>query len=270
MIIKKPDTAFEPEDLIKQSIARYGNQIAVACSFGKDSMTVLHMALKYKPDIKVIFNNTGVEFPETIEYKEKIKKLWNLNLIETTPYKNMTFWKCADKYGLPNTRDNRHKIHSPRCCYYCKERPAIDAYREHKIIAVLTGLTKAESRNRAFLITGMDNGLKEKDGIGYCGQRYFAKSIGVWRIHPIAYWTEEEVFAYLKKNNIPLNPVYTKWEGTYNRCGCLPCTAYFSWEGKLSKSHPTLYKNLKERERRFKWKQKKKNKDLKNMPKRKL
>ena len=237
---------FEAEDLIKQSIKRYGDDIAVACSFGKDSIIVLYMALKYKPDIKVIFNNTGIEFPETIKYKEEITKKWNLNLIETKPYKNMTFWKCVDKYGLPNTRSNKHKIHSPKCCYYLKEKPAILKYKELGIRAVLTGLTKAESRNRALLITRMDNGFDEKEGIGFCGQRYFAKSWGIWKIHPLAYWKEEEVFKYIKDNNIPLNPVYTKWNKIYKRCGCLPCTAYLDWEKKLGKTHPKLYRKLKQ------------------------
>lgn len=240
--------AFEPEVLIEEAIKRYGDNIAVACSFGKDSIIVLYMALKIKPNIKVIFNNTGIEFPETLKYKEQIKKLWNLNLIETEPYKNMTFWKCVDKYGLPNTRDNKHKIHSPRCCYYLKEKPAINKYRELGIKAVLTGLTKAESRNRALLVASMDNIVKEKDGIGFCGQRYFAKSLQIWRLHPIVYWTEKQVFKYIKINNIPLNPVYIKWNKLYTRCGCLPCTAYLDWEYKLSRSHPKLYKILKQKQ----------------------
>lgn len=243
--ITKPANAFEPEELIKELVKRYGDDLAVACSFGKDSIVVLYMALKFKPDIKVIFNDTGVEFPETIRYKNKLKKLWNLNLFETKPWKGMTFWKCLDKYGLPQIRSNNSKIHSPRCCYYCKEKPAIEEYKRLKVRCVLTGLTKAESRNRALLITKMDNGNDEKEGIGFCGQRYYVKSWGIWKAHPIAYWTEEEVFAYIKQNKIPLNPVYKKWNKIYKRCGCLPCTAYIDWEKKLSKSHPKLYNYIK-------------------------
>jgi phosphoadenosine phosphosulfate reductase len=74
-------------DIIKQGIKRYGNHSAVACSFGKDSMVVLYMALRVNPDIKVIFNNSGVEFPETIRIKNRLKSDWNLNLIETKPDK---------------------------------------------------------------------------------------------------------------------------------------------------------------------------------------
>lgn len=248
MGINKPFEAFEPEQLIQEAIKRYGDSLAVACSFGKDSIVVLHMALKYKPDVKVVFSNTLIEFPETIAYKDKIKEEWNLNLTETRPYKDMTFWKCVDKYGLPNTRSNKHKIHSPRCCYYLKEKPAIELYKKLGIRAVLTGLMKSESRNRALLITKMDNGNDEKDGIGFCGQRYFVKSWGIWKLHPIAYWTCDEVWNYIEQNKIPVNQVYVKWNGIYNRCGCLPCTAYLDWEKKLSKSHPGLYRILKKKQ----------------------
>ena len=45
---------------------------AVACSFGKDSMLVLYMIRQIYPDVKVIFCNTGVEYPETIAFKKRM------------------------------------------------------------------------------------------------------------------------------------------------------------------------------------------------------
>jgi tRNA(Ile)-lysidine synthase TilS/MesJ len=76
----------DAEKLTKQAIERYGENLAVACSFGKDSMVVLDMARKINPNVKVVFNNTGVEFPETIQFKNEMVKKWKLNLIETQPY----------------------------------------------------------------------------------------------------------------------------------------------------------------------------------------
>ena len=67
----------------------------------------------------------------------------------------------------------------------------------------------------------------------------------MWKLHPIAHWTENMVWDYINENNIPINPVYTKWKGIYKRCGCLPCTAYLDWERKLSKTHNKLYMYLK-------------------------
>ena len=237
---------FEAEDLIKQAIDRYSDRVAVACSFGKDSMVVLHMALKHNPNIKVLFHNTGIEFPETIQFKDKMVKEWRLNIIETKPYKDMTFWKCVDKYGLPEFRSGKSKYHSPRCCYYLKEKPAMNIFKKEGIFAIFTGIMKEESRQRAIKLTMYDNMNKTFDDISFCGQRYYAKNWDVWKYHPIANWKEKEIWDYIKKNNIPVNEVYSKWDGLYKRCGCLPCTAYLDWEKKLSKSHNKLYLKLKE------------------------
>jgi len=240
---------FEAEDLIRESIERYDDKIIVACSFGKDSLVVLHLALKYKPDIKVVFNNTGIEFPETIKFKNKIKKLWKLNLIETEPYKDMTFWKCLDKYGLPTARGGKKKHHSPRCCYYLKEKPALLLYKKLKIKAILTGITRWESRVRN-LVFHKYNNLKNSEDmpIGTCGQRYFSKTWGIWKIHPIMDWKEKKVWNYIRKHKLPVNPVYNKWGGIHKRVGCLPCTAYLDWEKTLSKSHPKLFRLLKQKQ----------------------
>ena len=67
----------------------------VSCSFGKDSITVLHLILKYRPDIPVVFNNTFVQHPETYIYMKEMKELWNLNLFETYPLDGWDFFKVS-------------------------------------------------------------------------------------------------------------------------------------------------------------------------------
>jgi len=73
---------FEAEELIRKVVEEY-KRPCVSWSGGKCSTVVLHMALKIKPDILVIFNDTGVEFPETYAYVNKMAKEWNLNLLRT-------------------------------------------------------------------------------------------------------------------------------------------------------------------------------------------
>ena len=207
------------------------------------------MAQKYKRDILTIFNNSGVEFIETNQFKKRMVKEWGINLIETHPEKGEGYWDCIKKYGLPRMRGKgRGGSNVPRCCYYCKEKPANKIYKKLKIKAVLTGIMAEESRQRKLLITRYDNAEDEKDSIKMCGQRYYSSSWDQWKYHPIAYWKEEDVWNYIKENDIPMNEVYFKWNGVYDRCGCLPCTAYIGWERKLSKTHPKLYRLLKKYE----------------------
>jgi len=105
------------EKIIDNFIFLFKNQ-SVACSFGKDSIVVLHLALKQKPDIPVHFANTLVQYPETYAYAKKMVELWKLNIFETTPHLNWNFFKVADKYGLPDG-----KKRSDMCCDYLKDIP---------------------------------------------------------------------------------------------------------------------------------------------------
>ncbi len=237
---------FEALDLVKQAIIRHGDNIAVACSFGKDSMAVLHMALSVKSDIPVIFENTGVEFVETIRFKNRMKVEWNINLYETKPLK--TFWQCIEEYGLPKTRKRGGKgSNAPKCCFYLKEKPALILQRELGINAIFTGLQACESNSRSLIAMRYDNKkapYMSKDDVEFCSQRWYTRSTNVWNYHPIMLWSTEQVWEYTAKNKIPINEVYTKWDGIYPRCGCLPCTAYLSWGKRLSISHPRLYNHL--------------------------
>jgi len=237
---------FDPETIIKQTIDRYGDKIFIACSFGKASTIVLHMALKYKSDIKVIFENTGCQPKEIYNYKQMIVNEWNVDLIETVPHKNMTFWKLVKKFGLPTMRKNGGSgSNAPRCCYYLKERPAEILYKKHATKAVITGIMANENYSRRLLQKRYDNHYRKYDDIEMCAQRYFAPSQNLWKIHPIMHWTQSDLIEYQRKHNIPQNEFYSKWGGIYKRSGCLPCTAYSQWEKRLSVSHPKLYSRLK-------------------------
>jgi phosphoadenosine phosphosulfate reductase len=220
--------------VIDKQLRELGHNIAVAWSGGKDSTLVLWFVLQRYPDIPVIFNNTGIEYPETIAFVREITSAWSLNLFETKPIK--TFWQCVDEYGFPHVKNSRSKTKTangsaptPRCCYWLKERPAQLAYREVKAKGIFTGITAVENRNRQLVAIQH----------GTC---YRLKKTGLTQIHPILYWTENEVRQFHSDNNIPLNEVYSKG---CDRCGCSCCTAFLSWESQLSRMNPKLYAMVK-------------------------
>lgn len=221
-------TIYEPQDLVKKAISDFGDSLAVSCSFGSCSVVVLHMALQVKPDIKVVFNNTGVEYPETYAYRDLLKKEWSLNLIETKAKK--TFWQCVDEYGFPlirGTGKGKGAHWKPKCCVHLKELPMKGACKELGIQATMTGLRCAESGVRMFCLAQR-------------GQSYATKKYGsLWRFHPIGFWTRKQVWEYLESNKIPINEIYSKGK---DRSGCMPCTGFINWEKQLAKANVKMYR----------------------------
>lgn len=205
-----------PRSLIKKALAHSKNPV-VAFSGGKDSTVVLHLVRSVaRKDIRAVFCNTGVEYPETVRFCKSIS-----NLIELKPEK--TFWQCVDEYGWPQVKA-KAKTHGNLCCMWLKERPAMSYYKENNIDLVFTGLTSAESRNRMMLMMRL-------------GPYYFAKTQNMWKCHPISEWTAEQVWEYIRAHDLKYNPIYDR--GAV-RCGCGPCTAYISWKKRLARENPKL------------------------------
>ena len=214
--------------LIKDSLEVYPN-IACACSFGKDSTLLLYLIRQYTPNIKVIFNNTWVEHRRTYEFRDYLVKEWNLNYHETKP--NKTYWNCIKEYGYPSTSRYRKGSSTPFCCYHLKESPALKWYKANKIDAVFLGLTHDESYQRRLTLI--------KYGDKYSTKRHSRRLIT--KIHPLAFWKSEDVWRYIKENNVPYNKIY---DLGVDRCGCVPCTAHIGWESQVNKLSKGFYTKI--------------------------
>jgi len=241
LLLSKHELEELPAEKVVEKALEHRNP-AVAFSGGKSSLVVLHMAWLRKPKIKAVFNNTGVEIPGTVEYVRRLAREWGFELIETEPVKpdpsspepETAFWQCWRLFGPPTVRGSvltkadagkgsKNRSH-PQCCVYLKELPARRAYAIHGIDAVLRGIQVAESRMRTF-------------AIGQNGQRHFNRKWMMWTYDPIALWTDEQVWEYIRRHNLPYNPAY---DSGFKRTGCLPCTAHKDWPQKLAKSYPRM------------------------------
>ena len=204
-------------------------------------VAALHIALQIDPNIKVLSSNTGVEYPENLEYVEKIVDEWSLNFTELKA--STTFWEIVDKYGMPHidghgtggsarkraVKAGKPKYRVPRCCYYLKDKPRFAWYKETGTKGQITGIRGAEGRNRAILI-------------GQRGQAYPLKHPinGFMSYHPIAFWSAQKLYAYLEKHGVPENEVYR----TQDRNGCWSCTAYTGWQENAKRYNPKMYELL--------------------------
>lgn len=172
--------------ILREQYAKYGSKMAVACSFGKDSMVVVHLALKVDPHFPVFCITTRYKPRETFEYKETMTKLWRLNIKE---------------YRNDNPQPERlYETDPDECCRQLKVLPAREAVRG--LEAWACGLRNTEGRTRKDF-----QDIEVRDGLV--------------KVNPILEWTEADVWRYLAVNQVPVHP----WYGFgYRSLGCAPCT----------------------------------------------
>jgi phosphoadenylyl-sulfate reductase (thioredoxin) len=207
----------QAKEIIKEANEIFSGKLPLAFSGGKDSLVILHMALDINPDIPVIYNNTTVEFPETLQYVNQLKEEWSINLHMTK--NDCSFFQATKEKGWA-THENRW------CCKPFKEEPAYQFMVQSGYNAEITGTTRTESIYRRSL-----RPIKMPN-----------KNPMIIRVNPIYDWNEWEVWRYIKENSIPHNPLY---EQGYRRIGCWCCPLNGpSHYRRLARTHPKLYSFL--------------------------
>lgn len=164
----------------------------VAFSGGKDSMVSLHLALQADPNIPVCFYDSGLEFPENVEYIHMISNLFNVNLhiIKSKP----TLLDILQKEA--NFDHRRMPITLATSIIDAKiTLPSEEAHRRFGQ-GRIWGLRAEESRGRRMLLVPKRGSFTTK-----AGERVAS---------PVWDWSGTQIFAYLQKNNIPMNPLYDK------------------------------------------------------------
>lgn len=177
----------------------------VAFSGGKDSVVALDLVQRALPHncFKVLFGDTGMEFPDTYEVIEKIKQICAEEEIEFLQAKSKLIpEKTWQIFGPP-------AVTMRWCCSVHKTTPQIMLLREV--------LQKPDFTGMAFTGVRGDESLSrsEYDAISYGG-----KHSGQYSCHPILEWNTAELFLYIYENDLTFNKAYKKGN---TRAGCLVC-----------------------------------------------
>lgn len=174
-------------------LRKFKNNLYVCFSGGKDSLVTLDLAIR--SGIKnVIFCDTTIEFKETLDYIDEVEGYYDIKIERVAA--PLPFFDLVHKVGFP-TRTMRW------CCKVYKFSPLAIFARQNQITSYITGLRKEESaRRRNYKKLSTNYLIKAK------------------QINPIIDWSEEEVWAYIKKYNLPNNPLYKLG---FKRVGCWPC-----------------------------------------------
>jgi phosphoadenosine phosphosulfate reductase len=172
------------EELLAYAVQRYHPRLKTACSFQKEESVLAHMLLQITPEARLFTIDTGVLFPETLETWKRFEERFGLP-IEVLD---------ASSPGAPWTREN--------CCGHAK----VDALERalSDVDAWVTGIRRDQALTRSAAPK------LERD------QRR-----GIWKLNPLADWTEKDVWTYIFKHDLPYHPLHDQG---YASIGCAPCT----------------------------------------------
>jgi phosphoadenosine phosphosulfate reductase len=182
------------EELILASYERFGDKLCLTCSWQKQSSALVHIVAELGLDIDVIELDTHLFFRESYETRDRLVERYGLNLIQP---EIITVAEQHRREG-PNLWERD----PDRCCHIRKVEPLLQVLEPYD--AWISGIRRDQSPSRA------DTPKVQRS------ERY-----GVWKIHPPADWDEKRVWAYIRVNEIPYNPLH---ESGYRSIGCIPCT----------------------------------------------
>ena len=186
--------------LLAWAIERFGRRFAVVTSFQAEGMVVLDLARQLDPGVRVLTLDTGRLPEETYQVIEAVRTGMGLEVEVVTPDPADVAAMVA-RHG-PNLF---HKDPALRrlCCHVRKVAPLDRALAG--VGAWATGLRRDGGTARA--------GTSKAEVDDAHG--------GIVKLNPLADWTRDQVWAYVRSHRLPVNPLY---EQGYTSIGCAPCT----------------------------------------------
>jgi phosphoadenosine phosphosulfate reductase len=191
----------DPAQIVAWSAAQFGDGLVMSSSFGAESALLIHMAIQVVPDIKIVFTDTGYLFPETFAFMEQLRQRFKLNVwTYRTRNDPFAYLKAAGEKD-PTWREN-----VDACCAANKNEPFERAMKELRPAAWLRGIRRNQAETRA-----------ARQPIEW------SKRYDCYAISPLLGMTSKDIFAYMKRHDLPYHPLYEKG---YASIGCNPlsCT----------------------------------------------
>jgi sulfate adenylyltransferase subunit 2 len=195
---------------------------AVLWSTGKDSSAVLWLCKKAffgKIPFPVIHIDTGYKFPQMYEFRDRLAKEWDLDLIITKNNK-------AKELGIG---PNNGKLD---CCMALKTDALKKCLEDEGFDSLILAIRRDEHGIRAKerIFSPRDKGFKwdyRNQPLEMWDQYQSLDEVGTHtRVHPILHWRELDIWEYVKMEEIPINPLYFSVKGKrYRSLGCEPCTS---------------------------------------------
>ncbi len=169
---------------LAHAVEQFHPRLTMACSFQKEESALVHMLTEIQADARVFTIDTGVLFPETLQTWKLFEERFGLKVEVVDAVSPDAPWTAA------------------RCCSQAK----VDALERalSDVDAWITGIRREQASTR------VGAPKLERD-----------ERRGIWKVNPLADWSEKDVWNYIFKHDLPYNPLHDQG---YSSIGCAPCT----------------------------------------------
>jgi phosphoadenosine phosphosulfate reductase len=173
------------EDVVAWAVDRFGEGLVLASSF--QDCVLLDIALGVAPALQVVFLDTQYHFPETLDYMDRVRRRYDMDLRIVRP-----------RVGP----DERWRFDLDGCCAVRKVEPLDRALSGRS--AWMSGRRRADSDTRS-----------DTPVVGFDERR------GLVKVNPLAAWTDADVERYIVDHDLPVHPLASRG---FASIGCWPCT----------------------------------------------
>ncbi|QDV64997.1 phosphoadenylyl-sulfate reductase [Crateriforma conspicua] len=184
-----------PTEILRWAVDRYAPKFTMATAFGPEGMTIIHMLAQIAPETPIFNLDTGYQFEETLQLRERVKERYGIEVEFKLPELSVEAFEKANGGPMYQTDPNR-------CCFERKLKVLHRAAQGWHAWA--SAIRRDQSPDRAKApIVGWD------------------KKFHLVKISPLANWTKKDVWSLITKEDIPYNPLHDRG---YPSIGCQPCT----------------------------------------------
>ena len=184
-----------PQAVLRWAVETFHPRLTMATAFGAEGCCLIHMLAEIAPDLRIFNLDTGYQFPETLELRERIKQRYGIEVEFIRP--ELTVAEYEEEHGGP-----LYRIRPDQCCHDRKLLPLRRAVVGYD--AWISAIRRDQTADRAAA------GVVQWDA-----------KFGLVKVNPLLTWTRKEVWNFIVDNDVPYNPLHDRGLPSI---GCWPCT----------------------------------------------
>ena len=187
--------AWRPDEALRWAAATFRQDVAMASGFGPEGMVLIDVASRSRLALRVFTLDTEFLFPETYDLIDRVEKRYEIKVERI--YSTLTPEEQEGIHGAELWGRN-----PDQCCSLRKVEPLKKKLAELR--AWITAIRRDQTTTRA-----------------HARKLEWDSKFQLIKINPIADWTAEMVWTYIRKHDVPYNPLHDR---NYPSIGCVHCT----------------------------------------------